>query len=297
MTDNKSGFLQKILRDPLIHFFAAGACIYLAYYIVAEPEIVADDKTVTITESEVEWLTTVWENRWNRPPTQQELDGLVQQQVRETILYREALDMGLDKDDVVIRRRLAQKVEFLTQDLLQPKPPNEEQLAAYFKENIETYMPAPRITFTQVFFDPDRRGNATLSDAEAARVSLTAMADIPADMDQFGDAFLLHRYYLDKTEAEVARLFGKGFTDPLFALDKEVWTGPVLSGYGTHLVYVHDRVDPVAPKIDMVRERLTADWIDQKHQKLNDAFLSRLIGSYTVIVEPAPNAKITPGGS
>ncbi len=297
MTDKEPGFLRNFLRDPLIHFFVAGACIYLAYYIVAEPEKVADDKTVTVTTGEVEWLATVWESRWNRPPTQQELDGLVQQQVRETILYREALGMGLDKDDIVIRRRLAQKVEFLTQDLLQPSVPDEKELVAYFEENKADYMPEPRITFTQVFFDPDRRGNATLDDAEAARVTLSEMSEVPTNTDQFGDTFLLQRYHPDKRKSEISRLFGKGFSDPLFELEEGVWTGPVLSGYGTHLVYVHNRVDPQAPEIEMVREQLTANWIDQKRKELNDEFLTRLMDSYTIIIEPAPDIKITTGGS
>ncbi|MBL4768810.1 MAG: peptidyl-prolyl cis-trans isomerase [Rhodobacteraceae bacterium] len=297
MTEKEPGFLRKFLRDPLIHFFAAGACIYLAYYIVAEPEVVADDKTVTVTTGEVEWLATVWESRWNRPPTQKELDGIVHQQVRETILYREALKMGLDKDDIVIRRRLAQKVEFLTQDLLQPKAPDEEQLTAYFEENIEDYMPEPRITFTQVFFDPDRRGNATLDDAEAAKAILSEMTEVPTNPDQFGDSFLLQGYYPDKTKFEISRLFGKGFSDPLFELEEGAWIGPVLSGYGTHLVYVHSRVDLQAPDIDTVREQLTANWIDLKRQELNDEFLARLMDSYTIIIEPAPDVKITTGGS
>jgi peptidyl-prolyl cis-trans isomerase C len=297
MTEKEPGFLKKFLRDPLVHFFAAGACIYLAYYIVAEPEVVVDDKTVTVTTGEIEWLATVWESRWNRPPTQQELDGLVQQQLRETILYREALGMGLDKDDIVIRRRLAQKVEFLTQDLLQPKAPGEDELIAYFEENIAAYMPEPRITFAHVFFDPDRRGNATLDDAEAAKAILADMPDGLINIDKFGDSFLLQSFYPDKTMSEVSRLFGIRFAEPLFELEEGIWTGPILSGYGTHLVYVESRVDPVAPDIDMVRDKLTANWMDLKSQELNDEFLTRLMDSYTIVIEPTPNVKITKGGS
>jgi len=122
----------KFLREPLLHFLLIGAAIYLLYGAFAETAPEETDKTIVVSTGEVEWMKTSWQKRWNRPPTPDELDGLIQQYIRETVLYREALTMGLNKHDQVIRRRLAQKLEFLAKDLVALTPPTDEELAAYF---------------------------------------------------------------------------------------------------------------------------------------------------------------------
>lgn len=297
MTDTNSFFFAKLIRDPLLHFFAAGACIYLAYYFVAEPEIAVEDKTVVISEGQIEWLVATWQKRWNRPPTQTELDALISQQVRETVLYREALELGLDKNDAVIRRRLSQKIEFLTQDLLQPAAATDQELADYFTVNIATYQEPSRVSFTQVFFDPDKRKDRTLDDAAAALEILQKTPTDQTDINQFGDAFLLPGFVDNKTSVAIERQFGAGFAEPIFTQETGVWHGPVLSGYGTHLVYVHGRIDPAPPTLDDMRDRVNADWIDIKSREMNDEFLANLMARYTVIVEPAPGIELTAGGS
>ncbi|MCZ6861410.1 MAG: hypothetical protein O7I42_14245 [Alphaproteobacteria bacterium] len=122
---------MKLLREPLVHFMFIGAAIYLLYGIFAEPVSEEVENTIVVSAGEIEWLQTAWQKRWYRLPTAEERDGLIQQYIRETVLYREALTMGLDKDDIVVRRRLAQKLEFLAQDLAALTPPSEEELQAY----------------------------------------------------------------------------------------------------------------------------------------------------------------------
>ncbi len=151
---------MKLLREPLLHFMFIGAVIYLLYGMFAEPVPEADVKTIVVTSGEIEWMQTAWQKRWNRPPTAEELDGLVQQYIRETVLYREALTMGLNQHDQVIRRRLAQKLEFLAKDLVALTPPTEQELQTYFEEHRERYQEPTRYTFTQVFIDPDKRGES-----------------------------------------------------------------------------------------------------------------------------------------
>ena len=153
---------MKLLREPLLHFVLIGAAIYLLYGAFAEPLPEADDKTIVVTAGEIEWMQTSWQKRWNRPPTDKELVGLIQQYIRETVLYREALTMGLNQHDQVIRRRLAQKLEFLAKDLVALTPPTDEELQAYFDEHRERYQAPVLYTFTQVYIDPDKRGDATL---------------------------------------------------------------------------------------------------------------------------------------
>lgn len=287
--------LARLVREPLLHFLVLGAAIYGVYALTAPPEVETDERVLTVTSGEIGWLQASWEKRWGRPATEAELDKLIQRQVRETILYREAIAIGLDKEDVVIRRRLAQKLEFLSQDLLEPEPPTEEQLVAFFEENRAAYRFPDRITMTHVFFDPDKRGNTTLDDAEAAKAELIALAEMPADLSAYGDEFLLQTYYPERTEADLARLFGVGFAAPVFELETGVWHGPVLSGYGTHLVFVHNRV--VAPEVALadVKAAVAEDYMKAQRDKLNEKFMEGLLARYTVVIEEPPTPPMKAG--
>lgn len=285
MQNKIPSFLSKMVRDPLVHFLILGGLIYAAYDLNAPPETETGEPTIVVSKGEIDWFKDSWAAKWNRQPTEAELDGLIRQHIKETALYREALSMGLDEDDVVIRRRLAQKVEFLTNDLLQPAPPSDEELAAFFEENKARYTGEDLITMTHVFFDPDKRGNATLMDADKVKATLTDLPDRPLDAANLGDPFLLQSYYPQTAKSELAKLFGTGFADPVFELEKGVWHGPVLSGYGTHLVYVHERLEAPVPELPSIREAVLADWQNMKRQELNEEFITQLVKRYKVVIE------------
>ena len=138
---------MKLLREPLIHFLAIGATLFVIYAYWGQQDGEEQGKTITVTAGEIAWLTNSWEKRWNRLPTPEERDGFVKQYLKEKILYREAVAMGLDRDDTVIRRRLAQKLEFLSQDLITPQPPTEAELQSYFQKSIDRYQAPDLITF------------------------------------------------------------------------------------------------------------------------------------------------------
>jgi len=279
---------MKFFREPLVHFLAIGAALFVIYAYWGQQGTEEQGKTITITAGEIEWLSDSWQTRWNRPPTQQEREGLINQYLKEMILYREAVAMGLDRDDTVIRRRLAQKLEFLSQDLISPTPPSEEELQAYFAEHIDRYQQPDLITFTHIYFDPDKRGNQTLKDAETAKAEMIALQQPPQDVRSFGDQFMLQSYYPERSEAEVAKLFGSGFAGPVFELTPHEWHGPVLSGYGTHLVYVHDLRKAPPPDFTEFEEQLKEDWGNDQREKLNDQFLASLMGRYDVTIEEVP---------
>ena len=276
---------MKLLREPLVHFMFIGAVIYLLYGVFAEPVPEADDKTIVVTAGEIEWMQTAWQKRWNRPPTAEEFDGLIQQYIRETVLYREALTMGLNKHDQVIRRRLAQKLEFLAKDLVALTPPTEEELQSYFAEHQNRYQEPTRYTFTQVFIDPDKRGDATLDDAEAVKVRLIALGNAIDDAGVLGDDLMLQNYYPEKDPVEIQKLFGSGFTESLLELSPGQWHGPVLSGYGVHLVYVSSIIEPPPPVFAEVRERVVQDWTTDRSEELNEQFYASLRDRYTIIIE------------
>ena len=276
---------MKLLREPLLHFMVIGAAIYLLYGVFAETLPEADDKTFVVTAGEIEWMQTSWQKRWNRPPTAAEFDGLVQQYIKETVMYREALTMGLNQHDQVIRRRLAQKLEFLAKDLVALTPPTEEELQSYFESHLDRYQEPTRYTFTQVFIDPDKRGDTTLEDAEVIKATLVAQGEAIEDAGALGDDFMLQNYYPEKDQSEIQKHFGSGFAESLIELSTGQWHGPVLSGYGVHLVYVSNIIEPPAPVFAEVRERVVQDWTMDRSEELNEQFYANLRDRYTVVIE------------
>jgi peptidyl-prolyl cis-trans isomerase C len=284
--------IARLTREPLIHFVLIGASIYGLYGIFGQQETADQDRSIVITAGEIGWLEASWEKRWNRPPTPAERQGLIKQYTRETVLYREALAMGLDQDDTIIRRRLAQKLEFLSKDLIRPDPPGDKELQAYFEAHIDRYRPPDLLTMTQIFLDPDKRGERTLDDAESLKAELIALKVPTAASRDPGDPFMLQSYYPERSEAELGKLFGSEFAQSVFALEPAQWHGPVLSGYGVHLVYVHQRQEASPPTFSQVVERVRQDWEDDKGKELNEAFIARLLARYDVIIED-----VAPGGA
>lgn len=279
--------IAKFFRDPLFHFLVVGALIYGGFYLLEDNAETArgDEKTIVVTQGEIEWLRAQWQGRWGRAPTPDEMDGLIDGHIHETVLYREALALDLDKEDVVIRRRLGQKLEFLSAGLLEPAPPSDAERAAYFAENTDRYRGDDLVSMTHVYFDADKRGDQTLSDAAKALAELKTAPGAPSDTNGVGDRFLLQSYYPNVTERELARQFGAGFADPVFQLEPELWHGPVLSGYGTHLVYIHSHITAPEPKLEEVAQRVVADWLDDKRAELSAAFKEQLIAQYVIEIE------------
>jgi hypothetical protein len=282
---------MSFIKEPLLHFVVLGTIIFMIYTFWGQRGENDQERSITITADEIEWLTDSWQKRWNRPPTAEEREGIINQYVREMILYREAVAMGLDQSDTIIRRRLAQKLEFVTQDLSRPQTPSEEVLRAYFEEHVGRYQAPELITMTHVFFDPDKRGSQTLLDAEAAKAELINSKKNPQDAHSFGDRFMLQNYYPERSQAELTKLFGQGFTEPLFAMAPQQWHGPILSGYGVHLVYVHHLQKFEPPAFSEVKEQVSMDWEDDQRKKLNDQYIANLIGRYNVTIENVPPPK------
>jgi len=276
---------MKFFREPLVHFLVIGAAIFVLFGLMGQQDVEEQERAITITSGEINWLTDAWQKRWNRPPTAEERDGLIQQYLREMILYREAVAMGLDKDDTVIRRRLAQKLEFLSQDLISPQPPTENELQSYFEAHIDRYRAPDLITMTHVFIDPDKRGDRTLADAEVIKKQLQALKEPPQDARSYGDPFMLQSYYPERSEAELLKLFGSGFARSVFELTTQQWHGPVLSGYGTHLVYVHDHQKAQPPVFADVKEQVRQQWESDKREQLNEQFVASIVARYDVTIE------------
>ena len=279
---------MKILREPLLQFFFIGMCIYGAYALYGTPDEGFEGNTIVVDASRIDVFKTAWQQRWNRPPTEQELNGLINQFIREDILYREAVAMGLDKDDPITRRRLAQKMEFLGKDIASLKEPEAGELESFFEENKDQYKTPDLITFSHVFLDPDARGDATLDDAAILLAELKAIGPPDATINDKGDRFMLQNYYPEKTELDIRKLFGSGFATTVMQLEAGQWHGPVLSGYGTHLVYVTALEVAPMPVFAEVQERVMQNWLADQQEKFNEAFFESLKSRYEIVIEAAP---------
>lgn len=289
---------MKLIREPLFSFVLIGAAIYLLYAAFAEPTSALEDKTIVVSAAEIEQMRSDWQKRWNRPPTAEELQGQIQRHVHEMVLYREALTMGLNQHDAVIRRRLGQKLEFAARDLVSLAQPGDAELQAYLDQHAARYQHPARYSFTQLFFDPDKRGDATLTDAEATKAELIAGGQTAGDTAELGDTFMLEQHYTAKDPAQIRKLFGSGFTDSLLELSPGQWHGPVLSGYGTHLVYVEEVAEALPARLDEVRERVFGDWQQDRSELLGQQFYDGLRAQYRVNIEqPQAGRDADPAGA
>lgn len=284
---SRQSIVSRIAREPLVHFLLIGGVLFGVYGATAEPEATSPDNRIVMTAGDIERLETLWQKRWQRPPTEAEVAGLINEQIREEVLYREALALGLDRDDTVIRRLLRQKFEFVTQDLAASREPSAEELAGWFEANREQYRTPPRLSFTQVYFDLDRRGAAG---EQAARVVLASLRAGDAGPDGLGDGRLLDRTYRGSTAQEVALLFGQDFVNALMRLEPGVWSGPIASGYGLHLVRLEGRQVGVTPPLAEIEAKVRADWVHAQRQEANEAIYRQLLARYEVVIEEETDA-------
>lgn len=275
--------INKLLREPLIHFLLLGAGLFVLFYQVADTESDRLDRLV-VSQADIERLASQWQRQWKRPPSNQELNGMIESYIRESILYREALALGLDQDDVIVRRRLGQKLEFMFKDLAEQIDPSEEELAEYLEANSDRYVDPARYTFSHIYFNRDRRGNAAKADAQDKLRQLQTGKDT-VDLSRAGDRFLYQYQFDDQSPAQISRIFGSTFARSLSGLDTGTWSGPVESGYGLHLVYIDRRTAPRNPPLDEIRDKLRWDVLAERRQQVDQAFYSELRKKYEVVIE------------
>ncbi|SHF59550.1 PPIC-type PPIASE domain-containing protein [Microbulbifer donghaiensis] len=244
---------NKLLGDPLVHFMLIGGLLFGINALFSEENAARDE--IVVSQSQIDHLAAVFERGWQRPPSEGELDGLVENFIREEVLYREAQKLGLDQNDTVIRRRLRMKMEFLARDLVNAVEPGDTVLQTYFGEHRESYRQPARLTFRQLYFDSGARASAS-DDARSALIQLNN----GAEADDFGDSNLLRAEYTEESAGRVDRLFGEGFAAQLGELPSGRWAGPLQSAYGLHLVYL-EAYEPQRPAaFAPVRAQVLRDW-------------------------------------
>jgi hypothetical protein len=284
--------LRKLIREPLFHFLLLGAVIF---FIAGRSRSigVSSEEKIVVTQSHIESIVVGFSRTWMRPPTPEEMQGLVDDYIREEVLYREAKAMGLDQDDTIVRRRMRQKFEFLSEDLAaKGAPPNEQELEAYRRQYADKYQEEPRFTFEHIFFNREKHGKSAEADANAVLARLTGRNGAAIDVEKLGDAFLLPFRFENVSAGETARLFGENFGKQLATVEPGSWAGPLESSYGLHLVRVDERLPGAAPQLANVREAVLRDLLNERRKQELDAQYARLRARYTIVVEPPQSPKV-----
>jgi len=270
------------LKEPLLHFLLLGVLLFVLFQWLGGDTGPMSNR-ITVTQAQVQQLATAFTKIWQRPPTEEELKGLVDDYVREEIAYREAVAMGLDRDDTIIRRRLRQKLEFLVEDAASATPPTEAELQAYLETHRDDFRIEPRVAFRHVYIDPSIGGDAPAR-ARALLERLRA-AGPDADIERLGDPIMLDPEQPLLRQDEVARLFGAGFAEQVVALSPGRWEGPVQSGYGLHLVMLRELLPGREATLDEVRRDVERELLGQRRREQLAAMYDELLGKYSVTIE------------
>jgi hypothetical protein len=275
---------MKILREPLVQLVVLGAALYLVYGVASGFFSADTGRRIEITAADISLLAQTFQGQWQRPPTEEELRNLVEARVREEVLYREALAVGLDKDDLVVRRRMVQKMELLSENLALLADPTDQELRSFFVEHEDDYLVPALVSFSHVYFNLDQRGAEAEQDALRVLQELRAEDPQPRRAPDRGDRFMLQYDYSLLSPLDVQRQFGAQFADALFELAPG-WQGPIASGYGLHLVNVIRRVEPRVPEYEEVRDQLISDFNRMRRDRANEALYQGLLEGYQVTVD------------
>ena len=279
------------LREPLLHFLLLGAVLFGAYSYF-EPRLTGPEtsKQISLTPDDLLQLVLVFQSQWQRPPTQEEFGRLVESKVKEEVLFREAVAMGLDKDDTIVKRRMAQKMQFLAEDVAAAHEPTTAELEAWYAKNADKFALPGRLNFRHLYFSPDRRGARARDDAADA---LAKLAGQPIDSKlaaSLGDPFMLQDYYADRPPEQLAREFGPPFAQAIFRARPGAWQGPIESGFGWHLVFIDSFVPGRAPAFSEVESDVKTAWLGERKAEAWRKAYEAMRAKYTVSLPAIPES-------
>jgi len=281
--------MKRLLREPLLHFLLLGALLFGIYSLTQDGRPgPASSKEIRLTLDELAQLALLFQAQWRRDPTPEEFSRMVENKIQGEILYREALAMGLDKDDEIVKRRMAQKMQFLAEDVAAAREPTTGELKSWFEKNSASFAQPNRVSFRHLYFSPDRRGSRARDDAAKAIAKLAGQPQGAKLAAGFADPFMFQEYYRDRAPEFLGREFGPQFAQAVAKLAPGSWQGPIESGFGWHLVFV----DTVIPGRVSAFEEIEADvktaWLaEQKAQAWQKAYQD-IRAKYTVLLPASP---------
>lgn len=274
---------MKILREPLLHFLVIGAALFGAFHFADGDTSPASDEIV-VSSGQIGSLAAIFSRTWQRPPTARELDALVDEHIRDEVLYRHGVAMGLDRDDAVVRRRIRQKMEFVA-DLAGEVEPTDAELQAFVADRSEWFRSEGRVSFEHIYF---RAGGAGVPEGEGLKRLLQDLDAGTVEAASLGSPLMAGAEFHDVSKSAVVRTFGEEFATRLDETPTGRWSGMVGSAYGAHLVRVTGRVEEREPRLEEVREAARREWLHARKVAANEALYERLRANYVVTVEDAP---------
>ena len=262
--------MKKLFKDPLIHFLVLGTMLFVVYGMLNIDE---NKNEIIIDDNLINELSAKWELKRDRNPNLQELMGLINQYVEQEVLYREALAMNLDHNDEIVKRRLAQKMEFISDGLSEVLQPTEKMSGDYFNEHKENYKKPSLYTLEHVYFKKDKRPQI-LDDVKKALAS--------NNPKKFGDYISLNTAYENTSSVKIARDYGTTFAVALDSLPIGKWAGPVYSGFGVHIVYISKRIPAGYFTFNEVADKVTVDYNYDVSNDFKKELISSLLSNYTI---------------
>ena len=281
-----------LLREPLAHFLLIGAVLFGLYSIApSAPPATAPSREIRLSLDEIAQLTLLYESQWRRPPTPQDLERMVENKVQQEILYREALAIGLDKDDEIVKRRMAQKMQFLAEDVAAAREPTTADLRSWYETNSAKFAQPPRLSFRHLYFSTDRRGTRARNDAEQA---LAKLAGQPVDAkiaSSLADPFMFQDYYRDRAPDYLGKEFGPPFALAVARLPPGSWQGPIESGFGWHLVFVDTVIPGRVPAFEEIEGDVKTAWLSEQKATAWEKTYKDMRAKYTVLIPAPPDAQ------
>src|SRR4029450_5650758 len=286
------------LREPLLQFLLVGVLLFALWKAVnphaADP---GPANRIVLTDDDLKQLATTWMLTGRAPPTAQQMQSLIDDRVREEVLYREALTLGLDKDDTIVKRQLARKMEFLAEDVAKLEVPQPGELKAWFGKNKDRFALPPRVSFRHVYFSPDRRSKSARADAERAQSELAGKPMDAPPVATAGDPFMFQQYYGDRPFDEIARQFGPQFARALVAVKPGAWAGPIASGYGWDVIFAESIPPQRIPDFDDIEAEVKSAWMEDRRNETRMRLYEAMRARYDVVlpVRNQPRAALASG--
>jgi parvulin-like peptidyl-prolyl isomerase len=282
--------MTRLLREPLLHFLLIGALLFGLYGLAPPGHLTAaaPSKEIRLSQGEINQLTQLFQSQWRRAPTPQELQRLVEAKVEQEILYREALAMGLDKNDEIVMRRMAQKMQFLAEDVAAAREPTTAELKGWFETNSARFAQPPRLSLRHLYFSPDRRGARARVDAQQALAQLAGQPLDTKGASALADPFMFQDYYRDRSPEFLGKEFGASFALAVAKLPPGSWQGPIESGYGWHLVFVDTVVPGRVPAFEEIEADVRAAWLREQKALAWAKSYKTMRASYTVLLPGPP---------
>lgn len=290
--------MKKLLREPLVHFLLIGTVIFAAYVFLQPARDDALNSTqIRLSAGEITQQIMLFESQWNRPPTTEELAHLMENRVQEEVLYREGVILGLDKDDTIVKRRIAQKMQFLAEDVAAAREPTPDELRDWYQQHSDQFAMPARYSFRHLYFSPDHRGANAREDSVRALAKLLGQPEDTKLAQTLADRFMFQDYYRDRATEFLGKEFGPKFAEAIARLAPGSWQGPVESGFGWHLVFVDTVIPGRVPDFDEVAGDVKIAWLsEQKALAWAEAY-KKMRARYTVLLPVPPDEVAVQSGS